>query len=281
MAIAALTLAGCGKSTPKADLNNDIDSLSYAIGMEQSQGVKEYLQRMGVDTTYMDEFIKGLNAGVASSDNKKQSAYNLGVSVGMQMGMMKKGINQQLFGADSTKTISMDNFVAGFAAGATGKNMKFTLQQAQMVEQMKAAAIQAKAAQKTYGKWMKQNNDFMAKISKTAGIKKLGNGVYYKVVKEGNGPVPSDTSTVVLNYEGKDITGKVFDSSFKRNQPATMRVNGSIPGFAEALSHMPVGSVWEVYIPSAAAYGERDMGQIKPYSALVFKIQLISIGGNK
>lgn len=277
MAIAAAAIVGCGKSTPKADLNNDVDSLSYAIGMEQSQGVKEYLSRMDIDTAYIDEFVKGLNAGVQASDNKKKSAYNAGVAVGMQMGMMKKGINRQLFGEDSTQTISMDNFVAGFAAGATGKNAKFTLQQAQMIEQAKALAIQRKAAEKTYGAWKKQNQDFLAKMAKTAGVKQLGKGVYYKVIKEGTGAVPADTSMVTLQYEGKTVDGKVFDSSYKRTEPAKMKVNQVIPGFTEALVHMPAGSTWEVYIPDSSAYGERDMGQIKPFSTLIFKIELLSV----
>lgn len=277
VAIAATAFIGCGKSTPKADLNNDVDSLSYAIGMEQSQGIKEYLSRMDIDTTYMDEFIKGLNAGVQAGDDKKKNAYNAGVAVGMQMAMMKKGINRQLFGSDSTESISMNNFVAGFAAGATGKNQKFTLQQAQMIEQAKAMAIQKKAAEKTYGAWKKQNQDFMAKIAKTAGVKALGKGVYYKVIKEGTGTVPSDTSSVTLQYEGKTVDGKVFDSSYKRNEPAKMKVNQVIPGFTEALTHMPAGSTWEIYIPDSAAYGERDMGQIKPFSTLIFKVELISV----
>ena len=105
----------------------------------------------------------------------------------------------------------------------------------------------------------------------------LPSGLQYKVIKEGNGAMPKDTSLVTVNYEGRTIDGKVFDSSYKRNQPAEMRVNQVIKGFTEALVHMPAGSVWEVYIPQNLAYGEREAGEIKPFSTLIFKIELLKV----
>ena len=117
----------------------------------------------------------------------------------------------------------------------------------------------------------------MANIAKKAGIKKLANGVYYEVIKEGNGEIPADTSRVEVNYEGKLINDTVFDSSYERKSPATFRCNQVIPGWTEALTHMPVGSTWMVYIPQDQAYAEREAGQIKPFSALKFKIELLSI----
>ena len=84
---------------------------------------------------------------------------------------------------------------------------------------------------------------------------------------------------VKVNYEGKTIDGKVFDSSYKRGQAVDLRANQVIKGWTEALTHMPAGSVWEVYIPQQLAYGDRDQGQIKPFSTLIFKIELISVGG--
>lgn len=82
---------------------------------------------------------------------------------------------------------------------------------------------------------------------------------------------------VKVHYEGKTIDGEVFDSSYKRNDAVTLRANQVIKGFTEALVHMPVGSVWEVYIPQDLAYGERQQGQIKPFSALIFKVELLGI----
>ena len=95
MAITAATITSCGNSTPKANLKNDVDSLSYAIGMAQTQGLKEYLvERMGGDTTYMDEVIKGLNEGANAGDDKKKAAYYAGIQIGQQISnQMVKGIN--------------------------------------------------------------------------------------------------------------------------------------------------------------------------------------------
>ena len=109
-------------------------------------------------------------------------------------------------------------------------------------------------------------------------MKKLAKGVCYKVIKAGTGAVPTENSKVKLNYEGKTIDGKVFDSSYERKEPTTFNVNQVIPGFTEALTHMPVGSVWEVVIPQEQAYGARETGgTIKPFSTLIFKIELLGI----
>ena len=108
-------------------------------------------------------------------------------------------------------------------------------------------------------------------------VKELKGGVLYKVIKEGTGAIPSDTSMVKVQYEGKTIDGNVFDSSYKRNEPVKLRANQVIPGWTEALTHMPVGSVWEVVIPQDKAYGAREQKEIKPFSALIFKIELLGI----
>ena len=278
MAMAIASFTACGKQTKKGGLKTDVDSLSYAIGMEQSQGIQQYLQQLGVDSTYLDEFVKGLEAGANSNDDKKKTAYNAGVAAGMQMSMMvKKGINQQLFGKDSTKSVSMKQLIAGFKAGVKGKGGLMTIEQAQTAERTIVPRIQSQVAEKTYGANKKKSEAFMAKIAKQPGIKKLGKGVYYKVEKEGTGAIPTASQTVKIEYEGRTIEGKVFDST-KDKGAVAMPVGGVIPGFTEALTHMPVGSTWEIYIPYDAAYGSRQMSQdIVPFSALTFKVTLVSI----
>ena len=110
VAVVAILVAGftaCGNSSPRASLKNDVDTMSYAIGLAQTQGLKEYLVgSMGVDTAYMSEFIKGLNDGVNAGENKKKAAYFAGIQIGQQISnRMMKGINNELFGEDSTKTL--------------------------------------------------------------------------------------------------------------------------------------------------------------------------------
>ena len=279
LAIVAAGMVSCGKSTPKANLKSDVDTLSYAIGMAQTQGLKEYLvERMDVDTTYMKEFIKGLNEGANAGDDKKKAAYYAGIQIGQQISnIMMKNINREVFGNDSTKTISLKNFMAGFVSGVTGKNGLMTAEQASMTAQSKMQQMKAEQMMKQYGPNKEKGEKFLAENAKKAGVKTLPSGVQYKVIKEGTGAIPADTSKVKVNYEGRTIEGKVFDSSYKRNQPLTLRCNQTIKGWTDAMVHMPVGSVWEVYIPQNLAYGEREQGDIKPFSVLIFKIELLGI----
>lgn len=279
MAIATATFTGCGNSTPKANLKTDVDTLSYAIGLAQTQGLKEYLiGRMNIDTTYMDQFIKGLNEGANAGDDKGRAAYYAGIQIGQQISnQMITGINQEVFGSDSTKTISLKNFMAGFITGTTGKKGLMTIEEAGQVAQTKMSEIRAKVMEKEYGPNKAAGEKFLAENKKKDGVKTLPSGVQYKVIKVGNGAMPADTSMVKVHYEGKTLDGKVFDSSYKNGQPVSLRANQVIKGWTDALVHMPVGSVWEVYIPQELAYGEREQGQIKPFSALIFKIELISI----
>ena len=280
MAFAAATFVSCGNSTPKADLKDEVDTLSYAMGMAQTQGLKEYLSdRLQIDTAYMDDFIKGLNDGANAGDDKKKAAYYAGIQIGQQISnQMVKGINHEVFGDDSTKTISLKNFMAGFVSGTTGKKGLMTVEQAGRIAQDKMVSIKAKAMEKQYGPNKVAGEKFLAANKKKPGVVTLPSGVQYKVIKEGNGPMPKDTSMVKVQYEGKTIDGNVFESSYKRGEPVSLRANQVIKGWTEALVHMPVGSVWEVYIPQNLAYGEREQGQIKPFSVLIFKIELVSLG---
>src|SRR5574344_593848 len=155
LAVIAITAAGmtsCGNSTPKANLKSDVDSMSYAIGMAQTQGLKEYLVgRMGVDTTYMKEFIKGLNEGANAGDDKKKAAYYAGIQIGQQISnQMVMGINHEVFGDDSTKTISLKNFMAGFVSGVTGKNGIMTVEEAGIMAQTKMQQIKSKTMETKY-----------------------------------------------------------------------------------------------------------------------------------
>jgi FKBP-type peptidyl-prolyl cis-trans isomerase FklB len=283
-AVSAVMMFACGNGAPKANLKSDVDTVSYAIGMAQTQGLKDYLVgRLGVDTTYMDEFIKGLNEGANAGDDKKKAAYYAGIQIGQQISnQMVKGINHELFGDDSTKTISLKNFMAGFIAGTIGKGGLMTVDSAQAVAQEMMRVIKAKNMEKEFGPNKKAGEEFLAKNAKAEGVKVLDGGVQYKVIKEGTGALPKDTSLVKVHYEGKTLDGKVFDSSYKRGEPSNFRANQVIKGWTEALVHMPAGSIWEVYIPQELAYGERQQGaDIKPFSMLIFKIELLEVDGKK
>lgn len=278
IAVAAV-IASCGNGTPKANLKSDIDTMSYALGMVNTEGLDQYLQHMGVDSAYMDEFVKGLNEAANAGDDKRKAAYLIGLQIGQQISQqIVKGINYQIFGEDSTQTISLNNFMAGFVSATLKKGSVMTMEEAQVQAREKQQSIKEAQMQKLYGPWKEENDAFMAKIAKKEGISKLDNGVYYEVIEEGKGEIPADTSRVKVNYEGRLINDTIFDSSLQRNEPMTFRCNQVIPGWTEALTHMPVGSKWKVYIPQDQAYGSREAGgKIKPFSTLVFEIELLGI----
>ena len=277
MAIAAAaSLASCTAQAPKANLKSDLDSLSYSIGMAQTQGLKGYLTgRLDVDTAYMAEFIKGLNEG-ANKTSKKDIAYMAGLQIGQQISnQMMKGINQELFAGDSTKTISKDNFMAGFIAGTLEKGGVMTMEAAQEYTRTAMETIKAKAMEEKYADNKAAGEKFLAENKTKEGVKTTESGLQYKVITEGKGEIPADTCKVKVNYKGTLIDGTEFDSSYKRNEPATFRANQVIKGWTEALTMMPVGSKWELYIPQELAYGSRESGQIKPFSTLIFEVELV------
>ena len=283
MAIAAAaSLASCTAQAPKANLKTDIDSLSYSIGMAQTQGLKGYLTgRLDVDTAYMAEFIKGLNEG-ANKTSKKDIAYMAGLQIGQQISnQMMKGINQELFAGDSTKTISKDNFLAGFIAGTLEKGGVMTMEAAQEYTRTAMETIKAKAMEEKYADNKAAGEKFLAENKAKDGVKTTESGLQYKVITEGKGEIPADTCKVKVNYKGTLIDGTEFDSSYKRNEPATFRANQVIKGWTEALTIMPVGSKWELYIPQELAYGSRESGQIKPFSTLIFEVELVGIEKDK
>jgi FKBP-type peptidyl-prolyl cis-trans isomerase FklB len=126
----------------------------------------------------------------------------------------------------------------------------------------------------------KEGDEFLAANKLKDGVVTLPSGLQFKILTEGTGAKPTASDSVVCNYRGTLISGIEFDSSYKRGQPATFHVNEVIKGWTEALQLMPVGSKWQIFIPSEMAYGEPGRGpQIGPNSTLLFELELLSIQG--
>jgi FKBP-type peptidyl-prolyl cis-trans isomerase FklB len=143
-----------------------------------------------------------------------------------------------------------------------------------MKNQEKAMAEEAKK----YEPNKLEGDKFLSDNKKRNGVVTTASGLQYEVIKAGDGPKPTASDKVKTHYHGTLIDGSVFDSSVNRGEPVTFPVGGVIPGWVEALQLMPVGSKWKLYIPQNLAYGPRGAGEkIKPYSALVFEVELISI----
>lgn len=278
MFAAAASLASCTAQGPKANIKSDVDSLSYMIGMTNTQGLKDYvISRMGVDTAYMADFIRGIEQGTKETD-AKQKAYMAGMQIGQQIsGDMFDAINRQLFGNDSVNSLSKENFLAGFIAAVQEKGM-VDMNTANDFVRTKADAIKAKTTEEKYAEYKAENEKFLAENKTKEGVKTTPSGLQYKIIKAGNGAIPTDSSTVKVNYKGTLIDGTQFDSSYDRKEPTTFRADQVIKGWTEALTMMPVGSKWELYIPQELAYGAREAGpKIKPFSTLIFEVELISI----
>jgi FKBP-type peptidyl-prolyl cis-trans isomerase FklB len=142
--------------------------------------------------------------------------------------------------------------------------------------------LQAEATKNISEGNMKEGEAFLAANKTKDGVVALPSGLQYKIITAGTGAKPTASDTVVCNYRGTFPNGTEFDSSYKRGQPATFAVGGVIKGWTEALQLMPVGSKWQLFIPSELAYGSRGAGgAIGPNQALVFEVELISIKGQQ
>lgn len=266
-------------STPTDTVS--LKDFSLYMGVAQTTGLKSYIAtRMNVDTTKMDDFMRGVNEMLKKPDDKKLAAYAAGVQIGQQlMQQILPNVNQRITDKAGTKFIDEDQFKKGVVAGITGKGLTVSTDSAMKIVQNQMEFYNNRLMEQKYGKNREEGEKFLAENAKKEGVKTLpGSKVQYKVIKEGTGEKPQATSKVKVNYEGKLVDGTVFDSSYKRNKPAVFECNRVIPGWTQALTNMPVGSTWEIYIPYELGYGIRGAGEkIPPFSTLIFKVELLSI----
>lgn len=250
------------------------DSVSFAAGKAATLGLIQYLQQeYQVDTAYMHDVVKGFNEAMARFSDPEYKAYNAGAQVArMVLERILPGTASKFEG--TSDSISADLFTAGFRAALVGDSTLFTDDKAREYFEDRLVASREEA-QRVYREaneqWLAQNRD-------KEGVKTTASGLQYKILRAGTGAVPTDKDRVTVKYEGKMIDGTVFDSSYKRTpQTSTFGCTQVIKGWIEALTMMPVGSKWELYIPQELGYGSRQAGQIKPYSTLIFTVELEGI----
>ena len=254
------------------------DSVSYAGGMSVTNGLIPFLiQQQGVDTTYMADFIRGFQEMVKAGTDPKLKAYAAGMEIAGQVrNRMLPGVSKDF--TDSPDSIVADLFYRGFSDALTKDSTLFTQTAAETYFRQKHETDMAAKQEKLYGPNREAGRKFLEENAKRDSVVTLPSGLQYQVLVKGEGEVPQATDRVKVNYEGRLIDGTVFDASARHGgEPAEFTPQQVIKGWTEALTMMPVGSKWRLFIPSDLAYGDRDQGQIKPYSTLIFDVELVEI----
>lgn len=256
------------KATPVA-LQSVEDSLCYATGIQMTNGLIPYLiGQKGVDTTYLYKFIEGFEAAIAKENNADElTAYAAGIDVAKMMTTsMLSSAKRNLSGM--VDSLNIDMMAKGFVDALKKDHTVFNDSTAQhfVTVHKEQQALKIK----------EDGENFLKKNGQQPDVVTLPSGLQYKVLRQGTGAVAGPNDKVEVKYEGRLINGTVFDSSYTRTpQTTTFSPSQVIKGWTEALTIMPEGSMWELYIPYNLAYGERGAGaDIPPYSTLIFKVEV-------
>lgn len=255
-------------------LTTSSDTLSYATGAALTNGLLPYLQgQLNVDTAYMSDFVQGFEEAVKAMNDPRQKARMAGIQIADQVSnRMLDGLKRDLAGAPDSIVDQL--FFRGFTDQLQNDTTVMDYKQAEklsqsMIETNRQARIEKLTA---------QGKAFLAENAKNPDVIVMPSGLQYKVLKQGEGQVPMKTDKVKVHYEGRLLDGTVFDASSKHGTaPASFRADQVISGWTEALTMMPVGSKWQLFIPQELGYGSRQQGQIPPYSTLIFDVELVDI----
>ncbi|MGQ1891865.1 FKBP-type peptidyl-prolyl cis-trans isomerase [Thermophagus sp. OGC60D27] len=258
MTTVLLALAACNRvpNTGKVELNNQLDSLSYALGFYEANAWKNNLKQTPFDTIEFKQValaLKNANLLERYLEFRKNQFDTIDVEI------FKKGFfNELAYGQSYFTEMTADIYIR---------------QIFQQIRQRKDS-LKNKEARNNLNK----GKTFLQKNAMNNGVISLESGLQYQILKEGNGPKPKITDQVRCTYHGTLLDGTVFDSSVERGDTATFRVNKVIKGWQEALTLMPVGAKWKLFVPSDMAYGNKGAGdKIGPNETLIFEVELIDI----
>src|SRR5690554_1664390 len=230
----------------------------------------------------LNEFIKGMKDAINLDE---QSAYAHGLSIGVQFSQqMLPQFNSMLYGEDSETKANTNQLIAGLVSTLKNQELAISKMEANELVQSEFERAQegemARQEENMKGQFQEEiaaGEEYLAENAKRDVVVTLPSGLQYEVLTEGTGDIPTDTDRVKVHYHGTLLDGTVFDSSVERGEPTTFGVTQVIPGWTEALQLMPVGSKWRLYVPYDLAYGSADRGEIKPFSNLIFDVELIGI----
>lgn len=268
----------CAMQLKPAPLTTANDSISYAAGYMLSDGLEGYLkQQLQLTDEDMPYFLQGYRQAIARREDPKQKGLLAGMQVAQMVSERMVPRVEEQYNNDGD-SLNEALIYAGFEAALRKDTTHYDVKEAKAVFEgkMKEVTEQKNAAAKAEGE------QFLAENAKKDGVVTLPSGLQYKVLKAGTGNLPTVNDKVQVIYEGRTIDGNVFDATSKHNLKDVdydeFNVKGLIKGWQEALTIMPVGSKWEIYIPYDLAYGERGAGKdIKPFAALIFTMELKGI----
>ncbi|HWF39423.1 MAG TPA: FKBP-type peptidyl-prolyl cis-trans isomerase [Candidatus Acidoferrales bacterium] len=270
-ALAFIAVTWCGAALAQQPASTQQQPSTAATAKKPATGGTATKSTTGSQTKTPGAASSTVKSGATALTTKKQKqSYAIGANFGL-------GLKQQPIDVDPAIVAQ------GVKDALSGGKLAMTNEEAGAVLKELQADLQKK--QETMMSQMSDTNKkegatFLAANKAKEGVVTTSSGLQYKIVKQGTGPKPTASDTVVCNYRGTLINGKEFDSSYKRGQPASFPVSGVIRGWTEALQLMPVGSKWELYVPSDLAYGDRGAGpDIGPGSTLIFEVELLSIQG--
>lgn len=270
-----LLMTSCNNKSVKVESN--LDSISYAAGIVNSYGLTPYLsEKMEIDTTYMDEVIRGIKEA-SGAKSEKEKAYLAGLQIGSQIQSQIPYMNESIFSSDTLTKIDEKLFYEAFFASLKKDSLMMNVEDASSFIKAERDKRNVAEMEKLYGSNKQAGIAFLNNNKTQEGVVETASGLQYKVVKMGNGAKPLATDRVKVNYHGTLIDGTVFDSSVERGTPAEFGLNQVIQGWTEGLQLMPVGSKFTFYVPYQLGYNDRESGSIKPYSTLIFDVELLEI----
>jgi len=278
LVLAASPCTGLAQAQSSTPAGSSTGTQGAAAGLSTTSGSKSQAPgstaktSQGAATAKSKPGTAGTKTTLTLKTDKDKESYAIGMNVAKKLkedsidvdpAILSRGLKDAL--ADGKTLLTDDEAKAAM-----------TTLQADVRKRQEAKMLALSEANKHEGE------AFLAANKSQEGVVTLPDGLQYKVLREGAGPKPTASDSVVCNYRGTLLNNKEFNSSYKRGQPATFPVSGVIKGWTEVLQLMPVGSKWQVFVPSDLAYGARAAGgEIGPNSTLVFEIELLSIKGKE
>ena len=275
--VSAMLLATSCTNNANVNVVTSADSLAYAAGVINTEGLIDHVtNRLNIDPAYLPELFDGIKEAFAS-DSPAEEAKSLGRQLGSQIkNQILPYMNETIYpgGGDS---LNADIFLNAFISTLEEKETLMDVPTATSYFQTESEKVRNANMSAKYADNKTAGEAFLEANKAVAGVQVTESGLQYKVEKMGKGKKPSATDKVKVHYHGTLIDGTVFDSSVERGEPIVFGLNQVIPGWTEGVQLMPVGSKFTFYIPYQLAYGDRETGVIKPYSALIFEVELLGI----